>query len=157
MQEREARSHLDAARARVASFGSGVLAATFAVRHPRGLDVVFLLAGADGDVQIGMGAASADFSSILSIGLDRQGAALRASASHTVARRRRSIPVRIVHRSATAIVVEASPLPLRDRPASLKCWSFVRQGEREHYSDVTGFVSPALEGLPPVPLKTRPY
>lgn len=157
MQEHEARQHHDDARARTASFGRGLLRATYAVRHLRGLDVVFLLERVDGDVQIGMGAASDDFRSVLSIGVDRQGERLRATATHTVDGRRRTVPVRIVHRSATVVVVEASPLPLRDRPSSLKCWSFVRSGAYEHYSDVTGFVAPSLAELPAVPLKTRPH
>ncbi|SMH44771.1 hypothetical protein SAMN06295885_2429 [Rathayibacter oskolensis] len=156
MQELEARQHLEDAQDRAASFGRGVLSATYAVRHARGLDVVFLLDGAGADFQIGMGAASEDFRSVLSVGIDRQGDRLRASASWTVDGRRRTVPVRVVHRSASAIVVEASPLPLSGRPASLKCWSFVRSGEDEHYSDVTGFVSPSLAELPVVPLKTRP-
>ncbi|WKK70588.1 hypothetical protein Q0F99_12070 [Rathayibacter oskolensis] len=156
MQEHDARQHLDDAHAHAHTLGRGVLTATFAIRHPRGLDVVFLLDEPGTDFQIGMGAASEDFGSVLSIGVDRQGGRLRATAAHTVDGRRRSIPVRVVHRSASVIAVEASPLPLRDRPASLKCWSFVRSGDDEHYSDVIGLVAPALAGLPAVPLKTRP-
>ncbi|QHC57769.1 hypothetical protein [Rathayibacter sp. VKM Ac-2760] len=157
MQEHEARQHVEDARARTTSFGQGLLRATFAVRHRRGLDVVFLLDEPGSGFQIGMGAASDDFRSFLSIGVDQQHGRLRATASHTVDGRRRSVPVRVVHRSPTALVVEASPLPLRDRPASLKCWSFVRSGAYEHYSDVAGFVAPSLAELPEVPLKTRPH
>lgn len=156
MQEREARTRLDASRSPDASFGTGMLRGTFAVRHPKGLDVVFVLDGVASDFQIGMGAASDDFTSILSIGIDDERGALRATGSHTVAGRRRSLPVRVVYRSATVIAVEASRLALRDRPASLKCWSFVRRGPLEHFSDVIGLVAPALEQLPTVPLKTRP-
>lgn len=156
MHEHEARQHVDDARAQTAAFGRGLLRATYAVRHRRGLDVVFLLDGADGDFQIGMGAASDDFRSVLSIGVDRAGDRLHATANRTVDGRRRTVPVRVVHRSDTALAVEASPLPLRERPASLKCWSFVRSGTFEHYSEVTGFVAPSLASLPPVPLKTRP-
>ncbi|KQQ03665.1 MULTISPECIES: hypothetical protein [unclassified Rathayibacter] len=156
MQERDARQHLADAHARTATFGRGMLSATYAIRHLRGLDLVFLLDGAGPDFQIGMGAASADFGSVLSVGVDRQGDRLRAWATHTVDGRRRSVPVRVVHRSPSVIAVEASPLPLQERPASLKCWSFVRGGDVEHYSDVIGLVSPTLADLPAVPLKTRP-
>lgn len=156
MHESEARARLDDARARIPTSEHGVLTGTFAIRHERGLDVVFLLDGAGSDFQIGMGAASDDFTSILSIGIDSQNGSLHATGSHTTAGRRRSVPVRVVHRSSTAIAVEATPLRLRDRPVSLKCWSFVRRGVEEHYSDIVGLVSPALERLPPVPLKTRP-
>ncbi|MWV48964.1 hypothetical protein GRS96_06685 [Rathayibacter sp. VKM Ac-2803] len=156
MQERDAQQHLADSHARADAFGRGVLTATCSVRHSRGLDVVFVLDRPDADFQIGMGAASEDFGSILAIGIDRQGDRLRASATHTVAGKRRTVPVRVVYHSGSVIAVEASPLPLRDRPASLKCWSFVRSGDEEHYSDVIGFVAPSLAELPTVPLKTRP-
>ncbi|MCJ1701425.1 hypothetical protein MT356_17085 [Rathayibacter festucae] len=156
MREQEARSHHEESAARAASFGQGMLTATYALRHEKGLDVVFLLRGTGPDFLIGMGAASDDFRSVLSIGLDSRDGVLRPTASHTIDGRRRGVPARVVYRSDEALVVEASPLPLRDRPASLKCWSFVRSGEDEHYSDVVGFVAPSLATLPPVPLKTRP-
>lgn len=156
MREQEARSHLDDSAARAASFGTGMLTATYALRHERGLDIVFLLRGTGSDFLIGMGAASDDFRSVLSIGVDCRDGVLRPTASHTVDGRRRGVPARVVYRSDGAIAVEANPLPLRDRPASLKCWSFVRVGDVEHYSDVRGFVAPSLAALPPVPLKTRP-
>ncbi|PPH15635.1 hypothetical protein C5C99_16530 [Rathayibacter sp. AY1C4] len=66
------------------------------------------------------------------------------------------MPVRILHCSATVIIVEAAPLPLDRRPSSLKCWSFLRRASADHHSDVLGFVSPDLADLPPVRLLTDP-
>jgi hypothetical protein len=76
-----------------------------------GLDVAFVLDGADGDFPIGMGAASADFRSVLTVGVDREDGRIRGVSSWTVDGRESRVPVRIRHRSATVITVEAAPLP----------------------------------------------
>ena len=81
---------------------------TFAVRHRSGLDVAFLLDGTDGDFQIGMGAASEDFRSVLTIGVDQQRGRLRAVSEWMLDGRSIHVPVRILHRSPTAILVEAA-------------------------------------------------
>jgi hypothetical protein len=151
-----AEEHVRDAHLRAFDFGHGRLVSTFTVRHRRGLDVAFLLDGAAGDFQIGMGAASEDFRTVLTVGVDREHGRLRAVSNWTVDGRVVRVPVRILHRSATLIVVEAAPLPLDHRPAALKCWSFLRQESHDHYSDVVGVVSPDLAGLPHVPLTTHP-
>ncbi|PPH15636.1 hypothetical protein C5C99_16535 [Rathayibacter sp. AY1C4] len=57
MDRDDAEQRVRQARDEAPRFGSGPLLATFTVRHRRGLDVAFVLDGADGDFQIGMGAA----------------------------------------------------------------------------------------------------
>lgn len=156
MDRDAALEHVRDAQGQAAVFGRNRLVSTFVVRHRRGLDAVFVLDDAAGDFQIGMGAASEDFTVVLTIGLDREGGRLRAISNWTVGGRVVRVPVRILHRSETVIVVEAAPLPLDRRPASLKCWSFLREQSRDHYSDVIGFVSPDLAALPAVKLTTHP-
>ncbi|PPF14765.1 hypothetical protein GTU71_11015 [Rathayibacter sp. VKM Ac-2762] len=156
MDKDDAEQRVRQARDEAPRFGSGPLLATFTVRHRRGLDVAFVLDGADGDFQIGMGAASDDFRSVLTVGVDREDGRIRGVSSWTVDGRESRVPVRILHRSATVIIVEAAPLPLDRRPSSLKCWSFLRRASADHHSDVLGFVSPDLADLPPVRLLTDP-
>lgn len=154
MDEEAAQDHVREADAQAAAFGRGLLVSTFAVRHHRGLDIVFVLNGPSGDFQIGMGAASEDYRTVLTIGVDRERGRSHAVSSWTVEGRVIRVPVRILHQSASAIVVEASPLPLDKRPPALKCWSFLRQQDTDHYSDVIGLVSPGLAALTPVKLST---
>ncbi|ROS30102.1 hypothetical protein EDF22_1863 [Rathayibacter sp. PhB127] len=129
---------------------------TFAVRHRSGLDVAFLLDGTDGDFQIGMGAASEDFRSVLTIGVDQQRGRLRAVSEWMLDGHSLHVPVRILYRSPNAILVEAAHLPLERRPASLKCWSFLRRRSVDHFAEVLACVSPELAGLPAIRFVTDP-
>ncbi|MCJ1688469.1 hypothetical protein [Rathayibacter sp. VKM Ac-2927] len=156
MDNRTAQEHVHDAYDQAGEFGRGRLVSTFTIRHRRGLDAAFILDGATTDFQIGMGAASEDFTTVLTIGLDSTNGRLRAVSNWTVNGCDLRIPTRILHRSQTVIVVEAAPLPLDGRPASLKCWSFLRQQSLDHYSDVIGLVSPDLAALPAVRLTTHP-
>lgn len=135
---------------------SGRPLTTFAVRHRRGLDVAFLVDGTEGDFQIGMGAASEDFRSVLTLGVDQEGGRMHAVSEWIVDGRTRPVPIRILHRSSTVILVEAAHLPLERRPASLKCWSFLRRHGVDHHAEVVDHVSPELSGLPPVEFVTDP-
>ncbi|PPG48117.1 hypothetical protein C5C24_16975 [Rathayibacter sp. AY2B3] len=76
-----------------------------------------MLDGADGDFPIGMGAASADFRSVLTVGVDREDGRIRGVSSWTVDGRESRVPVRILHRSATVIIVEPPPGPAPHRSA----------------------------------------
>lgn len=156
MERRQAEDHVRAAQSRTESFGRGRLVSTYSVRHRPGLDVAFVLDGAAGDFQIGMGAASDDYSSVMSLGVDSREGRLHAVGLWTVDGRAEKLTARILLQDRGLIVVEATPLPLARRPRSLKCWSFLRQDGVDHYSDVVGFVSPELAALPPVPLRTYP-
>ncbi|NQX17918.1 hypothetical protein [Rathayibacter sp. VKM Ac-2857] len=135
---------------------SGRPLTTFAVRHRRGLDVAFLLDSTDGDFQIGLGAASEDFRSVLTLGVDQEHGRAHAVSEWIIDGRTVPVPIRILHRSSTVILVEAAHLPLERRPASLKCWSFLRRQGVDHHAEVIDRVSPALSGLPPVGFVTDP-
>ena len=152
----DAQRRVQDADAQASTLGRGPLLSTYAVRHRRGLDVAFLLDGDGGDVQIGMGAASEDFRSVRTIGVDQEHGRLRAVSSWIVDGRTVHVPVRILLHSPTAILVEAAHLPLDRRPAALKCWSFLRRDGVDHHSAVFGFVSPELAGLPAVRFVTDP-
>jgi len=156
VERQQAEDHVRTAQSRAESFGSGRLVSTFSVRHRLGLDVAFVLDGAAGDFQIGMGAASEDYSSVMSLGVDSREGRLRAVGLWTVDGRAEKLAARILLHDSGLIVVEAAPLPLAKRPRSLKCWSFLRQDGVDHHSDVIGVVSPELAALPPVTLRTYP-
>lgn len=156
MEHQQAEGHVRTAQSRAESFGSGRLLATYAVRHRLGLDVVFVLNGEVVDFQVGMGAASEDYRSVMSLGVDSREGRLHAVGLWTVDGRAERLTARVLHHDHGLIVVEATPLPLAKRPQSLKCWSFLRQDGVDHYSDVVGFVSPKLAALPRVPLRTYP-
>ncbi|MBO0983594.1 hypothetical protein [Rathayibacter sp. SD072] len=156
MERQQAEGHVRHAQSRSGSFGRGRLVSTFSVRHRAGLDVAFVLDGAEGDFQIGMGAASEDYSSVMSLGVDSREGRLRAVGHWTVDGRAERLTARIVLHDRGLIVVEATPLPLAKRPRSLKCWSFLRQDGVDHHSDVIGLVAPELASLPPVTLRTYP-
>jgi hypothetical protein len=103
------------------------------------------LDGKPGDFQIRMGAASDAYTSVLSLGMDRPGDRLHAIGIWTHDGRVTRLPVRVLRRTPSVIVLEAGGLPLADRPQSLKCWSFLRQLGTDHYSKVKESVSADLE------------